>query len=64
MQILCLNSWRFHNSLHRQISSSIISSLLIVTSPDIGMARPEGVNRPDLLPKSQTSLIDTANFLS
>lgn len=38
-----------------------IMSLLVL--PAIAMARPEGINRPDLLPNEQTTVIDTANFL-
>jgi hypothetical protein len=36
-----------------------------ILAPEVVHARPEGVNRPDLLPKGpKSSLIDVANFLS
>jgi hypothetical protein len=39
-----------------------IASILL--SSQIALAKPEGVNRPDLLPKEPTPVIDVANFLS
>jgi hypothetical protein len=35
----------------------------LMGSAQITLARPEGVNRPDLLPKETTTVIDVANFL-
>ncbi len=48
----------------------ILSTMFLATSLTLGSsinvvnARPEGVNRPDLLPKTQTTVIDVANFLA
>jgi hypothetical protein len=70
-----------HTLLHASSSPSpspqpslwmmMMKSLLIIGSssllnPSSLRARPEGVNRPDLLPKDSTTtpLIDTANYLS
>lgn len=36
----------------------------MTTGGDIALARPEGVNRPELLPKEFTPVIDVAGFLS
>ena len=51
----------------RMISTSVIAASMIFSPPimnQIVHAKPEGVNRPDLLPPTQTPLIDTANFLA
>jgi hypothetical protein len=41
---------------------SLIASIFL--NPLSSYARPEGVNRPDLLPKEKSSVIDVANFLT
>lgn len=44
-------------------AAAVAASLAL--SPTIALARPEGVNRPDLLPSGPVSpIIDTANFLT
>jgi len=45
----------------RRVATTCIGFLSLI---QVASARPEGVNRPDLLPKEQTSVIDVANFLS
>ena len=58
-------------SLNNNINfGKIFSTMFLATSLTLGSsinmvnARPEGVNRPDLLPKTQTTVIDVANFLA
>ena len=53
----------------RQFSQAVGAALLLcgpaaTVFPCTASARPEGVNRPDLLPSGSTPLIDTANFLT
>jgi hypothetical protein len=43
---------------------SVLLGLSLAGCPLQVSARPEGVNRPDLLPPIQTTVIDTANFLT
>ena len=51
-------------SLKLKKGIAIFTSSLLLSS-NIVLARPEGVNRPDLLPTGEkTSLIDVANYLS
>ena len=48
----------------KKISILLISLLSYnVFLPEFVNAKPEGVNRPDLLPKESTTIIDVANFL-
>lgn len=50
-------------ALARKVAAS--STLALLLAAPVAMARPEGVNRPDLLPKGdKTTVIDTANFLT
>lgn len=52
----------------RKFSRAILHSLLALGTTNLiggrALARPEGVNRPDLLPTEFTSVIDLENFLS
>ena len=51
-------------SLKLKKGIAIFTSSLLLSS-NMALARPEGVNRPDLLPSGEkTSLIDVANYLS
>lgn len=43
---------------------TIATAVSLTSSSSIAHARPEGVNRPDLLPTEQTTVIDVANYLS
>ena len=62
----------FENNLFSKISHStsffakliLTSTIPFLMATQIVNAKLEGVNRPDLLPKIQTPLIDTVNFLS
>lgn len=60
---LSMNGNSFHSLKKTGIKILTFSSLLLLSS-QISLAKPDGVNRPDLLPKEQTSIIDVANFLS
>mmetsp|Transcript_19703 Transcript_19703/g.19803 ORF Transcript_19703/g.19803 Transcript_19703/m.19803 type:complete len:238 (+) Transcript_19703:53-766(+) len=68
--ILCSNSNSFGlpndawNQFHKIGIKIATSAAILISSSQLAIARPEGVNRPDLLPQEQTSLIDVANFLS
>ena len=51
-------------SLSRQVATAALA-VALACLPGSVQARPEGVNRPDLLPSGPTTpLIDTANFLT
>lgn len=57
------NVSNYTNRLKMPIIALGLEILSLLVLPSISLARPEGVYRPDLLPKEQTSVIDTANFL-
>eukprot|EP01041_Mallomonas_annulata_P005724 gene5724-11566_t len=54
----------FHSQLQKNGLKLATSVAILLSSAQFSFARPEGVNRPDLLPKEQTSVIDVSNFLS
>lgn len=45
----------------RLLTPAAVSACLLVSS--LVNAKPEGVNKPELLPSERTSVIDVANFL-
>ena len=45
------------------LQAPILLFLMLSWHVDVSSARPEGVDRPDLLPSSPTTVIDVANFL-
>lgn len=45
------------------LQAPILLFLMLSWRVDMSSARPEGVDRPDLLPSSPTTVIDVANFL-
>lgn len=53
-------------SFSRLCASSILASVLVqgTTIDDVAAARPEGVNRPELLPKEYTTVIDLERFMA
>lgn len=56
------NGNNFNKKLDKIVKSSMLAFFAAV---QLASARPEGVNRPDLLPKeANVPLIDVANFLS
>lgn len=60
---LCMHEASSTPSLGRQVATAALA--LMACFPVGAHARPEGVNRPDLLPSGPTTpLIDTANFLT
>eukprot|EP00981_Chlorochromonas_danica_P001447 scaffold300_cov173-Ochromonas_danica.AAC.15 len=54
----------FSSSTHfkKAIASLLLSASLFL--PDMALARPEGVNKPELLPSEYTTVIDLTNFLT
>ncbi|KAL6756505.1 hypothetical protein V8C86DRAFT_2646671 [Haematococcus lacustris] len=53
------------DTLARATSAAALTVALLVTSPSASLARPEGVNRPDLLPSEPgATVIDVAGFLT
>lgn len=52
--------------LSTQINRFLQNAIIVcsTTFPAVAFARPEGVNRPELLPKEYTTVIDAANFLA
>ncbi|GAX81128.1 hypothetical protein CEUSTIGMA_g8562.t1 [Chlamydomonas eustigma] len=53
-----------HRSYYLALVASGLLSLSLLSMPMDATARPEGVNRPDLLPKEFTTVIDVAGFLT
>lgn len=47
----------------KSIAASAILAISITATGPV-LARPEGVNKPELLPKEQVTVIDVANFLT
>lgn len=58
-QLMALSSL---DRIERAIKATAYVMLSLV--PSIVSARPEGVNKPELLPKDYTPIIDVANFLT
>lgn len=46
------------------ISNAAVALATLLTASQMAVAKPEGVFKPELLPKDFTTVIDTANFLS
>lgn len=66
----CATAWKVNGSdmpsvqVKKLIKISSIFLASALAQSQIALARPEGVNRPDLLPKDLVPVIDVANFLS
>ena len=63
LKFLKLEEIKLESESRKAIAKCVLLAS-IAFSPFSALARPEGVNRPDLLPKEQTAVIDVANFLS
>lgn len=48
----------------RFLAATSLSALALIAAVDPALARPEGVNKPELLPTDFTTVIDVAGFLS